>query len=250
MQISKVYNDPFDHVVIDDFITEEFSQKIVNEFPDYNSNVWSEKGYVYDNPLERKRTLREWSEFQTNTYQLFMYLCGEFITNKITNLFQKENNLIPLSIVPDFGLHGAGYHMHMTGDYLNVHLDYSIHPKANLQRKFNLILYLTPNWNPEWGGGLELWSHDENTKQPKEKIKIIENKFRRAVIFDTTQNSWHGVSTPINCPENIYRKSAAMYYLTHVDKNAEERKRALFAPRKEQENNIEINNLIKKRYSI
>jgi Rps23 Pro-64 3,4-dihydroxylase Tpa1-like proline 4-hydroxylase len=247
MQISKVYNDPFDHIVIDDFLTDEFAQKIVSEFPEYDSSVWEEKGYVYDNPLERKKTLRDWGSFQTNTYQLFMHLCSEFITSRITNAFKKENEIIPLPIVPDFGLHGAGYHMHMCGDHLNVHLDYSIHPKANLQRKFNLILYLTPEWNPEWGGGLEFWSHDSETNQPKEKIKTIENKFKRAVIFDTTQNSWHGISQTINCPIGTYRRSIAMYYLCHVNKSTEERKRALYAPLESQKQDVKILEIINKR---
>ena len=40
----------------------------------------------------------------------------------------------------DYGLHGGGVHMHKTGDYLNVHLDYDIHPKVPMQRKLNIII--------------------------------------------------------------------------------------------------------------
>jgi Rps23 Pro-64 3,4-dihydroxylase Tpa1-like proline 4-hydroxylase len=153
------------------------------------------------------------------------------------------------SLYPDIGLHGAGWHIHGTGGKLNVHLDYSLHPKLNLQRKLNLILYLTEDWDSSWGGGLELWSHDEQTNKPKKCEKVIDNVFNRAVIFDTTQNSWHGFPEPITCPEGTYRKSIAFYYLTDPPENVDKRKRALYAPYKEQETNVEILELIKKRSS-
>ena len=108
-------------------------------------------------------------------------------------------------------------------------------------------MYLTEEWDTSWGGGLELWSHDSETKKPKEKIKIVDNVFNRAILFDTTQNSWHGFPEPITCPEGTYRKSIAFYYLTDPPEEVELRKRALYAPTKDQENNPEILELIKRR---
>ena len=37
--------------------------------------------------------------------------------------------------------------MHKAGGNLAIHLDYSIHPKMNLQRKLNLILYLEEDYD-------------------------------------------------------------------------------------------------------
>ena len=133
---------------------------------------------------------------------------------------------------------------------MNVHLDYSIHPKLKLQRKLNLILYVTENWDSEWGGGLEFWSHNKETNKPKENIVTVNNIFNRAVLFDTTQNSWHGFPEPITCPEGVYRKSLAVYYLTEPPEGTDPRPRALYAPTKEQENNPEILKLIEKRTSL
>jgi hypothetical protein len=39
-----------------------------------------------------------------------------------------------------------------------------------LLRKLNLIVYLEKDYNPDWGGSLEFWSHDSETNKPKEKI--------------------------------------------------------------------------------
>lgn len=226
---------PFHHAVMDNFFDEETALAISHEFPDYNSNVW----YVYNNPLEKKRACNSWEVFSRNTYSTFCYLNSpEFIAKlkKITGIKK---------LYPDIGLHGGGMHIHGQGDKLNVHLDYSIHPKLKLQRKLNLIIYLGENWKPEWGGQLEFWSADK-----KQCVTSIDTLFNRAVIFDTTQNSYHGLPSPLKCPDNYYRKSIAVYYLTEPEKNCPTHSKAIYIPTEEQKNNPEIQEMIRKRASI
>jgi Rps23 Pro-64 3,4-dihydroxylase Tpa1-like proline 4-hydroxylase len=153
-------------------------------------------------------------------------------------------------LYPDIGLHGGGPHIHGIGGKLNVHLDYSIHPKLKLQRKLNLIIYLEEDWNPKWGGNLELWSHNKEKNKPDKRFVTIDNVFNRAVLFDTTQNSWHGFPEPLTCPEGKYRKSLAVYYLTDPPEEINQRPRALYAPTKEQESNPEILKLIEERVKL
>ena len=129
----------------------------------------------------------------------------------------------------------------------NIHLDYNMHPKLHMQRKINVIIYLTKDWNPEWGGSLELWSHDAENNSPEKCIKKVETLYNRAIIFDTTQNSWHGLPNYINCPEGIVRKSLAAYYICPAIGQIDKREKALFFPREEQKNNPEILELIAKR---
>ena len=137
--------------------------------------------------------------------------------------------------------------MHSRGGKLNIHLDYNINPKLNLHRKLNLIVYLTEDWDTSWGGGLELWSHDEEKNLPLNREVVVDNIFNRAILFDTTQNSWHGLPQPITCPEGVYRKSIAVYYMTDIPEDANQRKRALYAPTKEQENDSDVLDFIKER---
>ena len=144
---------------------------------------------------------------------------------------------------------GGGWHIHKNGGILNPHLDYSLHPKLRLQRKLNLIIYLSKEWDETWGGGLGLWN-SSSVKKPGKIAKKIIPKFNRAVIFDTTQNSWHGLPDPIKCPEPFARKSIAVYYLCDPPKNVDNRGKAFFAPTQEQENDQEVLELIKKRSSI
>lgn len=230
-------NNPFYYHIIDNFLEEKTAIKISKEFPQYNSDVW----FCYDNPLENKKSCNNWYYFGPETYKTLSFLnSSEFI--------QKLQELTGISrLYPDIGLHGGGLHIHGTGGKLNIHLDYSIHPKLKLQRKLNLIIYLTEDWNPEWGGNLEFWSHNKENNKPDKRFITINNIFNRAVLFDTTQNSWHGFPEPLTCPDDKYRKSLAVYYVTDPPEGVEMRFRALYSPTKEQENNSEILHLIETR---
>ena len=229
-------SEPFNHIVIDNFFEDDVVEKLVDEFPDYESDQW----HVYDNALEHKKTCNEWNKFSKHTYSVMNHLNSNEFLSKMSLLTNEK-------LFSDPGLHGGGWHIHGRGGKLNVHLDYDIHPKMQLQRKLNLIVYMTKDWNPEWGGGLEFWSHDDVTNGPKECVTKIENVFNRAVLFDTTQNSWHGLPEPLNCPENTYRRSLAVYYLHTPSQIVDGRERALFAPHKEQKDDPAILELIQKR---
>ena len=74
--------------------------------------------------------------------------------------------------------------------------------------------------------------------------------FNRAVVFDTVAPYWHGLPTPINCPEDRFRKTIAMYYLDDPEEETEERYRALFAPSEEQQDDNEVLSFIEKRSEL
>lgn len=213
----KFYNDPFDHWILDDFLNLNEAKKLSAEFIDYNS---SEDIVYYHDWIAEKKACNNWNRFPSLTYKVFTELLAIDFVNHLSSI----TNIQPL--YPDIGLHGGGWHMHSRGGNLAVHLDYSIHPKLDLQRKLNLILYLEEDYDPSWGGCLEFWSHNATTNQPLEKVKVIEPYFNRAILFDTTQNSWHGFPNPIVCPDGKMRKSIAVYYLTDITSTAVERYKA------------------------
>lgn len=232
---------PFRHVVVDNFFKPEIADFLYKEFPAYNSDVWNAH---YNNPLENKKACDHWTKFPPTTYKVFNYLCSNKFKHVVEYLTGHPE------VQPDIGLHGGGLHAHARSGKLNIHLDYSIHPKLDLERHYNLIVYLTPNWDTAWGGGLELWSHDAETNSPKECITTVENKFNRAVLFDTTQNSWHGLPAELNCPDNEIRRSLAMYYVTEPTKDAPLRPRAKYAPYGEQSQDQQVLDFIEKRQQL
>ena len=208
--------------------------------PDFDSDIWHE----YGNAIEVKKFCNNWNAFPSLTYRAFSYLnSNDFVTFLGKTLF--ENDILS----SDFGLNGGGWHIHSRGGKLNTHLDYSLHPKTRQQRKLNIIVYLNSNWEEQWGGSLGLWGNDSD-KAPGPLVKQITPKFNRAVIFDTTCNSWHGLPDPIDCPNNQFRKSLAVYYLTSPSQNVDTRGKALFAPTEEQVNDAEVLELIAKRSDV
>ena len=233
--------EPFNHVVIDNFFEEKFAQQIADSFPDHNDPVWT---VSYDNHVEKKKACSHWDKFPAPIYSALFYLCSKEYSDLLSLITGNP------TVIPDYGLHGGGMHSHCREGKLNIHKDYSLHPKLPLMRNYNLIIYMTPNWDPAWGGGLELWNHDEETQQPKECVTKVENKFNRAILFDTTQNSWHGLPEALTCPETVARKSLATYYLSYVNSKAESRKRALYAPYKDQKNDPAVTEFCKKRSSF
>ena len=234
-----VGSDPFDHCIIDGFFEEEAAQALADEFPAYESEDW----YFYNNSIEHKKALNNWEKFPRMTYQAFTLLQSPAVTAVLEEALGQQ-------IYVDHGLNGGGWHIHGTGGNLNPHLDYSIHPKMGLERVLNIIVYLSPDLKPEHGGHLGLWSHDAEKQAPGELVKEVEPRFNRAIIFNTTQNSWHGMSRKLDVPEGIHRKSLAIYYMRDPADGAEQRGRALFAPRSEQSGDETVLETIRLRSNV
>jgi Rps23 Pro-64 3,4-dihydroxylase Tpa1-like proline 4-hydroxylase len=230
---------PFDHVVLNDFFHDDIARALSDEFPSYDSKIW----FHYNNEIENKKTSNNWNHFTDLTYQVFSYLNSEeFISGLSEHL--------GIRLKPDIGLHGGGWHIHANGGNLNPHRDYSIHPKLGLQRKLNLIVYLSPELLPGMGGELGLWSHNKEDCSPDELITTIQPIFNRAILFDTTQNSWHGLVSQLTCPDNVFRRSIAVYYLCEPSDGAETNCRAVFSPRNAQKNDQEVLALIERRQKL
>ena len=196
---------PFEYVVIDNFLQNEVAEHIFSEFPtDFTS--W----HKYNNPLEVKYAFDNLEEMGENTKKLFQWFASDQLTNiisSITNIPNLEN---------DPYLHGAGLHAHPRNGRLNMHLDYEKHPiLKNKERRINIILFITKDWKEEWGGDNQLW--DNELTECKVKTHV---KFNRALLFKTNNISWHGLPDKITCPESIYRKSIAYYYISDLLTNA------------------------------
>jgi Rps23 Pro-64 3,4-dihydroxylase Tpa1-like proline 4-hydroxylase len=122
-------------------------------------------------------------------------------------------------LIPDPHFAGGGLHQILPGGFLEVHADFNRHPRFDLDRRLNVLLYLNKDWQPEWGGQLELWDPTMTRAE-----QVIDPVFNRTVIFSTTDTSYHGHPDPLRCPEGRSRRSLATYYYSNgrpEDENAE-----------------------------
>jgi hypothetical protein len=204
---------PFRHIVIDSFLDAVMATKIAEEFPKPNNN-W----VLYDNPIEKKYSLNQVSPDLLMTTKLFDDLLSDEFVRYIRHVTNIDVEIDPY-------LHGAGLHYHPRGGKLDMHLDYSIHPITGKERRLNLILYLNREWKDSYGGHLQLWNR-EFTRCEKKILPC----FNRAILFETSDISYHGMPAPLQCPEEDGRKSIAMYYVSTPRTQVVHRPKAQFFP--------------------
>lgn len=189
---------PFPHIVIDDFLSSDILARVLRDFPS------SEGRSFYDDEQTRLKYQYRPDEIPSALVRnLFAELTGAaFIA------FLEELTGIK-GLIADHLFEGGGLHETKSGGRLGVHADYTLHKDLNVERRINLLVYLNDPWPAEYGGDLELW--DKAMRQCKVKVQPV---FGRAVIFNTTRDSWHGQPEPVTCPPDRSRKSIATYYFT------------------------------------
>ena len=109
-------------------------------------------------------------------------------------------------------LEGGGLHQSGPGGYLNVHTDFSMHHfHTHWHRRVNLILYLNPGWQEEWGGAIELWERkDGKMARCAAKYPPLLN---HALIFTTDERSLHGFPDPLTCPARTVAQESGFVLL-------------------------------------
>ena len=115
------------------------------------------------------------------------------------------------SLVPDPTLRGGGLHEVGRGGRLGIHVDFNRHPSLPLRRCVNTLIYLNESWPDAWHGHLVL------TNRAGDVCRTIAPTWNRWVIFDYGPDSWHGHPTPLACPSDHPRRSAAVYYYEPLD---------------------------------
>jgi Rps23 Pro-64 3,4-dihydroxylase Tpa1-like proline 4-hydroxylase len=202
---------PFPHIVIDNFLENKFANLAYEDLKkfdwwDYDPSDYSKDAQVnkFFCPSPNYQDDVEIMKRDSN----YAYQALHFLNSDITLKFLEKLTGIQ-NLIPDPTFTGGGYHKIKNGGKLAIHADYNVHPQTKLHRRINLLVYLNPDWQEEWGGHLELWD-----KTLTHKTHSIAPLFNRAVIFNITDEAYHGHPEPINCPEDQARYSFALYYFT------------------------------------
>ena len=196
-------NQPFRHIVIDDFFLPGFAQRLLDEFP-----AFEQGNNVGDDGLPGgKSTIERMSKLGSS----FQELDDAVKSAEFLGLIGAITGIDDLLYDP-FYL-GGGTHENRDGQLLQAHIDFNYHPSERWHRRLNLIVYLNHDWNEAWGGNLELWRDPYQDPAPTIRVSPL---FNRCVIFETTEHSWHGFD-PIRLPADAgprSRKSVALYFYT------------------------------------
>ena len=193
--------DPFPNIHFKDFFNPNMLKEIVDEFPDL-----SKKGDIkFDTPNENKLASRGENRFGPKAKAF-----AHFLNSEPFLLFLQELTSIEETLTPDPYFEGGGFHESKRGGFLKIHADFNKHRKTHLDRRLNVLVYLNPEWQEEWGGHFELWDKDMTRCVSK-----VPPMFNTLALFSTTDFSYHGLPNPIMCPEDRSRRSLALYYYTN-----------------------------------
>lgn len=200
LSASYTSSEPFQHIVIDDFLPLELIEAVCSGFPVEATN----------NEMHYQRGYKGQNKRQINPGQCSPYLKNVFAFFNSAPMLQMLEKLTGIEgLIPDPYFIGGGLHEIKAGGFLGVHSDFRINKKLHLERRLNAIIYLNENWREEYGGNLELWDKEMNSC-----VKKVLPIYNRCVIFNTDKDSNHGHPEPLTAPENVTRRSIALYYYT------------------------------------
>lgn len=203
------------NIVLDDFLKPEIAESLYQNFPTENQMRRHYKGLN-----EQKSEGSSFDQYHPDFEKVRQSLMDKEWSKILDEITGFQDLILP----DDF--RGSGVHQGFDGSFLDIHVDFNIHPVLDLHRRLNLLIYLNKDWKDEYGGELELW--DEDVKNCLHKIKPA---FNRCAIFATTEVSYHGYDK-MTLPEGQSRKSIFCYYYTPIaDRSKVKYHDTIFKPR-------------------
>jgi len=168
---------PWPHLVVDNVITPETAARVADEV-----------AQLPDDALVRRRSRRVHKlssltegAFGPATREVLDLLSGPVVTRfaeTVTGVATLE---------ADRTFCRAGLFVFPPGGWQRVHEDFPVHPHTGLWNRVVLLLYCS-EWQPGYGGGLELWPPDM-----KELGRRVDPVPGRLVLFEPTRAHPHGV---------------------------------------------------------
>lgn len=192
---------PFPNFCIDNFLDEAFAETVLASFPTFAEAAKMGRSFSAVNE-KGKIQVTDASKFAAPIAELNHALATPEFRDLLSYAFD-----IP-HLLEDDQLDGGGIHQTGARGHLDVHVDFNYIEARQLHRRLNILIYFNKDWDPNWGGNIELW--DKEVKVCAHSFSPI---FNRCVVFETSEISYHGVSA-VKCPEDRARKSFAAYYYT------------------------------------
>jgi hypothetical protein len=201
---------PFPHAMIENFLEPGVAEALLRDFPAFDpKRAVNELGEPGGKAVHEKVT-----QISPDYRAFYDYINSRPFLDAVSRLTGID------ALIGDTTLYGGGTHENLDGQGLNPHVDFNIDQRM-LHRRLNLLVYLNHEWEEAWGGSIELHSNPWDAQS--DQVKRFLPTFNRAVIFETSERSWHGFPA-IRLPpdrKHVSRKSFSIYLYTK-DRPAEE----------------------------
>jgi len=115
---------------VENILDNSFAKKCQEEILNLPSEMWDR----YNNPFEKKYTLRDKNNFPENCKILFDILNSQEILNILSNIVGEE-------LYNDTSKNWWGIHKYNNGDYLDIHSDAGNHPITK-QKNISQLVFI------------------------------------------------------------------------------------------------------------
>ncbi len=196
---------PFPYIVLDDFLDPLYFSELSKVL---NGNSRPELGKSFETDVEFNKAI----SLNSNLPEL------------VSNIVTKLNSQIWLNNLKDLtGINTlvstnngntllANYHEMTQGGLLGSHVDHSFEPELGLPHVLNIVIYLSSDWDPNFGGGTLLYN-----RTGSKVIAKIDYRPNRAIIFLHTPYSFHGVDRLKNNGSIVRKTLYVDYYSESFD---------------------------------
>jgi Rps23 Pro-64 3,4-dihydroxylase Tpa1-like proline 4-hydroxylase len=175
-------------IVLEDFLVEKMADRLTKFLTSEarfskEHGIYSEEGAVTE---ERWRAAEEQDrffrlgklsatppEFQMSPNTLTYLKFRQTFQRPEFKEFFEELTGLSLGASDDFGVHSM-----TTGDFLRPHSD------DNRNRRVALVIYLSPRWEPDFGGALNVLDRDGN-------VTVVQPGYNSMVVFDVLAETTH-----------------------------------------------------------
>lgn len=197
---------PYPHVVIDGLVGDPIARRLAGAFPAATHSGWKRR--------DHKEQSARLGQLQRHAFEGVeggvRHLLGELCAMSFLDFLEKLTGI--QGLIPDAHFRGAGLQLTLRGGHLALHADFNRDRFRALTRRVTALYYLNSDWEPAWGGELELW----NAELTKCEVKIAP-ALDRLVVMAHGETYWHGHPSPLQCPEGRGRAAIAAYFYTAED---------------------------------
>lgn len=194
--------EPFPLLVLDDFLDPDLARDLLEEFPPIDAMPRS-RDYVFGNKHELSSVERSGAAGRA---------FHDAVMSPGFQSFLRTATGYDVFVDPMF--FGGGFHQGGDGSFLDMHVDFNVHPlRREWLRTLNVLLYLNLDWQPAYGGELLVKGSVDGA------VRAIEPTFNRAVIMLTADHTFHGYRRTA-FPPGVTRRSIATYAYRRVDEGA------------------------------
>lgn len=192
---------PFPHFVLDDFLPVELAEALAEGFPPPEHPGWKRRDHAQQSARLGQLQRTGFADVAPVVRHVLGELCGMAFLD-----FLEALTGIP-GLLADPHFSGAGPSLTLPGGHLALHADFNRDRRRHLARMVTVLLYIGREWEPGWGGDLELWERDLRCCDVR-----ISPRPNRLAVFAHGDDFWHGHPSPLACPEGRYRAAIGSYY--------------------------------------